>query len=131
MKRSREIISPLNRKSDSERGDPNKILLSLLIEDLEKIGLYDPEVEIVFRPYSKTFFGRYMISSRKIYLYPFTEDGGFYSYLEIFETLVHEMVHHLQYTDSKFRRIKGVMHDSDFHEKYNFYIRKAFEKGVL
>lgn len=120
MKKSREIISPLNRESE-------EMLLVFLKRDLKKIGLYDSSVEIKIRPFSKTFEGRYFIKSQRIFLYPYDREGR-YDYAEVFKTLVHEMIHHLQYQNPSYERVKGVMHNAEFYKLYEHYIKKARER---
>ncbi len=95
-----------------------------LLTDLRRLGLPVDEVSIYLRPFSKTFYGRYFPSYDggfpKIYIYPYEEDGSFMSYRKILETAVHEFCHHIQYSTGH-KRVKGVMHDSQFWNLYNQY----------
>lgn len=110
-----------------------------LLSDLRFIGLPVDDVEIFLRPYSKTYYGRYfpLYDSAdglpKIYLYPYEKNGEFMPYDKIIDTAVHEFCHHLQYA-SGHKRIRGVMHDSQFWRLYNHYISKirggSFEKKI-
>lgn len=103
-------------------------LLRKLKRDLEDLGLPYKEVVLVIRPFSKTYYGRYYPSDTKpkIYLYPYANKcGALDNYDLILSTVIHELVHHIQYTDPNFDRIKGVMHDAKFWEIYNYYIGKA------
>lgn len=111
-------------------------LLHRLLSDSRKIRLPVNEVEIYLRPYSKTYYGRYFPvyseeDTPKIYLYPYEKGGNFMPYSEILEILVHEMCHHIQYSDPNFKRIKGVMHDSKFWKLYNHYLNRAERKGII
>lgn len=88
------------------------------------------EVDLFLRPYSKTYYGRYfpvtdssLSVKPKIYIYPFEENGTIMSFDKVFSTVVHEFCHHIQYV-SGYKRIKGVMHDSQFWQLYNYYIEK-------
>lgn len=107
------------------------ILLNSLICHASEIGLPINEVSVFIRPYSKTFLGRYFpvpkgsTEKAKIYIYPFETLDSLMDYSDIFETFVHEMCHHIQYKDSDFMRLKGVMHNQDFWLLYNFYMKKA------
>ena len=53
------------------------------------------------------------------------------SYASILETAIHELCHHIQYTDGSFVRIKGVMHDPQFWRLYNHYIDRATEYNLI
>lgn len=109
-------------------------LVSRLTRDLADIHLPIDEVDVIIRPYSKTYYGRYYPSVNdsvrpRIYLYPFKNKcGALYSYSLIMQTLIHEMVHHIQYTNDSFVRVKGVMHDVNFWKLYNRYVKKAEQK---
>lgn len=102
-----------------------------LMCDLNLLQLPINEVEIVFRPYSVTYYGRYFPKQRsvqtpKMYLYPYdNERGDFMSYDKLLETSIHEFVHHLQYSDPNFKRIEGIMHNTNFWKLYNHYIKIA------
>lgn len=98
-----------------------------LEEDLKKLGL--PLTKIVLLPYSKTFFGQYFPQKGeiRIYIYKDEEHNYRYTYDEIMCTLIHEVIHYIQYKDPDFVRYKGIMHDTDFHMKYNFYKNKYLE----
>lgn len=106
-------------------------LLNSLIYNSHEIGLPVVDVDIFIRPYSKTFLGRYFPVSNKskekakIYIYPYKTVNSLMDYSIIFETLVHEMCHHIQYKDPNFVRIKGVMHNPAFWNLYNYYIEKS------
>lgn len=105
-------------------------LLHRLLTDLKNLKLPVNEVYIFIRPFSKTYYGRYFPeydgSDPKIYVYPYEENGEFMSYKKILETVVHEFCHHIQYS-SGHKRVKGVMHDSQFWKLYNYYMNKIAE----
>lgn len=114
-------------------------LLTRLLSDLSAIGLPVYEVDVFLRPYSKTFFGRYfpVIDERraraKIYIYPYeyNRENAFYDYDLIFQTGVHEFIHHVQYVNRSFVRRKGVMHDVQFWKLYNHYLERAYRFGII
>lgn len=107
-----------------------------LFYDLRSLNLPIDEVDIYFRPYSKTYYGRYFPvydseDRPKMYLYPLENRGGDYlCYDKILETAVHEMIHHIQYSNGHVR-YKGEMHDTEFWKLYNFYMSRAREKGLV
>ena len=108
-----------------------KELYHKLMSDLNILRLPITEVEVVLRPFSKTYYGRYFPKSNKrekprIFLYPYENDKGeFLDYDKVLETAIHEFIHHLQYSDPNFKRRDGIMHDPSFWKLYNHYIRRA------
>ena len=44
-----------------------------------------------------------------------------YPYFVLLDTAVHEAVHCMQWRDPLFIRYRGVMHDTQFHDKYNYF----------
>lgn len=107
-----------------------------LFFDLERTKLPVDEVDVQFRPYSKSYYGRYfpMCDIRdkpKIYIYPFENaNGDLMSYDEIFSTAVHEFCHHIQYAGGHIR-VRGVMHDTQFWKLYNHYIEVAKDLEIV
>lgn len=100
-----------------------------LLTDLCSLRLPVDEVELYFRPYSKTYYGRYFPSYEegvkpKVYIYPFNEDQSIMDYGQILDTTIHELCHHIQYANG-FVRLKGVMHNSEFWKLYNLYTGRA------
>lgn len=96
-----------------------------LREDLSKIGL-NVEFNLLLKPYSKTYFGRYDVKSSTIILYVNeTPKGKRYPYLDLLLTVVHEAIHCLQWHDPKFKRVRGVMHDVEFKKLYEKYSSRA------
>lgn len=110
-----------------------------LVNDAKSIGLPIDDVELKIRPYSKTYYGNYYPqydSDRKprVYLYPFKSKGmncNMYKYDFLMDTLIHEMVHHIQHTSPNFVRVAGIMHDEEFWTIYNRYMYKAKLMGVI
>lgn len=107
-------------------------LKSRLLSDLSLINLPVYEVNLVLRPYSKTYYGRYFPvynedrTTPKIYIYPYENvDEDLMEYDTILQTAIHEFCHHIQYTSGSFVRNKGVMHDSQFWKLYNHYLERA------
>ena len=101
-------------------------LIAELLSRLEKIGLY-LNCRVVFRPYSKSYYGRYMVKTNVIvlYLYKDPECTMLLPINELFKHLIHEGVHCKQYSDPLFIRYHGVMHDIGFKQSYSFYMNEA------
>lgn len=112
-------------------------LMTQLLSDLCNVGLPVCEVDFVFRPYSKTFYGRYYPSydeSKKkprVALYPYEKNGEYMDYSLIVQNGIHEMCHHVQYTSGFFVRRKGIMHDVQFKKLYNHYMIRAYRLGII
>ena len=108
-----------------------------LFTDLYKLKLPIYEVNLFFRPYSKTYYGRYFPVNEecsikpKIYIYPFNEDNSLMDYNKILDTAIHEFCHHIQYSKGNFVRVRGVMHDTEFWKLYNLYINRAKKLKML
>lgn len=104
-------------------------LYNRLLFDLRRLKLPIDEVDLYFRPFSKTYYGRYFPiigeGRPRIFMYPYERNGQFMKYSDILKYTVHEMCHHIQYMDSSFVRLKGVMHDTNFWKLYNHYIKRA------
>lgn len=102
-----------------------------LREDLLKIGL-DVEFTLSLRPYSKSYFGRYDVATRTIILYVHkTPKGEVYSYEELLLTTIHEAIHCKQWSNPKYKRVKGVMHDIEFKRLYALYSNRAKARILL
>lgn len=112
-------------------------LMIRFLSDMSSVGLPVDEVEVVFRPYSKTYYGRYYPSVNedkakpRVALYPYENNGDFMSYDLIVSNGIHELIHHLQYASGSFVRKKGVMHNQHFWKLYNFYMKRAERLGLL
>lgn len=108
-----------------------------LILDMKSLNLPVEEVDLDLRPYSKTYYGNYFPTEDgnnipRIWLYPYSnKNGDLLPYSDILETGIHEMCHHLQYTDPNFHRLKGVMHNPQFWKLYNHYINRAKKYSLL
>lgn len=102
-----------------------------LLRDLSLINMPVDEVDFYFRPYSKTYYGRYFPvrdfrDRPRVFIYPYASKcGELMSYSKVFSICVHEMCHHIQYMDSSFVRNKGVMHNTTFWKLYNHYMERA------
>lgn len=108
-------------------------LMNKLVTDLETLGLPVNEVEISFRKYSSSYYGRYFIDSHRIFIYPYEKEDNrsFMNYDTILYHTIHEMVHHIQYSDPNFKRVYNVMHDGNFYRLFNHYSNKAENLGLL
>lgn len=111
-------------------------LMTRFLSDLSSIGLPVYEVTVQFRPYSKTYYGRYYPtkdekrSKPRVVLYPYEVNGDFMDYNLIIENGVHEFCHHIQYFSGSFIRRKGVMHNEQFWKLYNHYMKRAYKLGI-
>lgn len=115
--------------------------LKVCIEnDLRDLGLPIEEFDIEFYPkFCKSFYGKYFpirylktLKNNKrvkpyIKIYPMTASGDLMNYEKILETAIHESIHHLQHTNLKWKRKRGVMHDLDFYKLFNYYKMKRRE----
>ena len=112
-------------------------LMTRFLSDMSTLGLPVEEVDVEFRPYSKTFYGRYYPSldekrkRPKVVLYPYEQDGCFMCYQTIIQNGIHEFIHHLQYVSGSFVRRKGVMHNTEFWKLFNFYMKRAEKFGLI
>lgn len=100
-----------------------------LLNDLIVIGC---PIDFIFdiRGYSKKHFARYDPNKTKVILYPYEdyEKTKLYSYEIILEHTIHEVCHHIQWSDPKFIRFKGVMHNSEFYRIFDEYWGRAKKK---
>lgn len=107
------------------------MLREKLFNDLNRLELPVDDVEVEFRPFSKTYFGNYLPGKNKIFLYPYKNRfGELMDYSEIIKVAIHEFTHHLQYCDPSFVRLKGVMHNAQFWSMYNNTIDHAKQLGI-
>lgn len=88
----------------------------LLKNDAEKLGV-KVDYTLRLRKYSRKNFGTYNPRTHVVTLYVFQDEQGQvpYTYEELFHTLLHEIVHCMQFSELGFVRIKGVMHDAEFY----------------
>lgn len=106
-----------------------------LLSDLRRLSLPIDEVDVFLRPFSKTYYGRYFPAygeePPKIYVYPFEDRvGTLLDYPMILETTIHEFCHHIQYAAGH-QRVRGVMHDTQFWQLYNHYMKRAKTMNIL
>lgn len=114
-------------------------LKTRLLSDLSQINLPVHEVELIIRPFSKTYYGRYFPVyddkevKPKIHIYPYAnkDNTELMDYSEILQTAIHEWCHHIQYTCGDFVRRKGVMHDTNFWKLYNHYMNRAVKYQMI
>ena len=109
-----------------------------ILSDLSRLNLPVDEVDLFMRPYSSSFYGRYFPvrdekrAKAKIHIYPFSnKEGEMYKYDEILETAIHEFCHHIQYSSGTYKRVRGVMHDSEFWKLFNHYVERAKKYELL
>lgn len=108
-----------------------------LFTDLQKLKLPVDEFDIVIRPYSKTFYGRYFpeyngkIAEVRVYPYKFKKPKVMFNYSTVLYHTIHEVCHHLQYTNPNYTRKKGVMHDPQFYNLLNRYVNRAVDMRLL
>lgn len=97
--------------------------------DLERVGL-PTDFKIDLRGYSKTLDGTYNPNTKTVVVYAREVDGMLRDYNEILEVTLHEAVHHFQWNyEEDFVRKRGIMHNANFHLKYNECISKL-EEGL-
>ena len=103
-----------------------------LLHDLRVIGINTEGFELVLRPFSKTYFGRYIVAKKRIILYVYSdpERKERYAYSELIKILIHEVVHHLQHEDPDYIRYKGIMHDAEFKAMYEHYLGKYYRTKI-
>lgn len=93
-------------------------LYKRLMQDFNTLDAENKDVELILRPYSKTMYGYYDPRKRRIVLYIYLDCGKSHlrPYSELWDTFLHELAHHLQYTTTNYVRTKGVMHNSGFYK---------------
>lgn len=103
------------------------VLKETLLSDLRMLvgDKVDTISDIEFRPYSKTFYGKYLVNKQKVVIYPYETTDKLSPYSNILNTAIHEVCHHLQYSDPSFVRLKGVMHNVEFWNMYHTLVQKA------
>lgn len=111
--------------------EKNNQLSKLLLRDLEEVGM-PTDFLLELRGYSKKFNGTYDPNKKKVVLYAKEENGDFREYHLLFLTLLHEATHHFQYNYEKgFVRIKGIMHNPNFHLKFNEAKERAVDLNII
>lgn len=99
-----------------------------LLKDLKKVfkGVDLPEFTLTLKGYSSRSYGKYKPDTRTIVLYCYEDkqETRLYAYDHLLNILIHEIVHHLQWSDESWTRKKGIMHDTQFYELLNKYVSK-------
>ena len=107
-----------------------------LLNDLKTLNINTENLELVVKPYSKSYYGRFYPKNNRIFVYPYRNPDRtcMYPYTQLFKTALHEAVHFIQWNDPDYVRIKGVMHNEEFYRIYNKlenqYKRKLVMKRV-
>lgn len=107
-------------------------LRTRLMSDIKVLGL-PTDFILDIRGYSKTYHGRYDIKSSTVIIYPirYKESKLAYNYSKLLRETIHEVIHHYQWKHTEYKRIKGIMHNPEFYELENWYIRKAIILGLI
>ena len=110
-----------------------KALRQRLLNDLMTLGIDTKGFELVLRPFSKSYYGRYLPKTKKVFVYVYADKelNSLYPYEQLFRTVLHEVVHHIQWSSSEYVRVKGIMHDEEFYKLYNKLLSKHKEKGAI
>ncbi len=107
-----------------------------VLKDLKLLGLspHKLKYDLCFKNYSSCYFGKYIRPRNKdflpkifIYLYKDSNNTELYSYKDIISTVIHEVCHHIQWSNPDFVRVKGVMHNKEFWDLWNSYMNKYYE----
>ncbi len=105
-----------------------------LQNDIKKLGL-PTDYKLELRGYSIVYDGRYDPNKKLVIIYTRYSDNTVLKYSFLFDTLLHEVIHHYQWChDPTFVRHKGVMHNPQFYALKRWYKLKAFslqEKGEV
>lgn len=103
-----------------------------LLYDLKRIGAFT-DFNLCLGSYSKSYLGTYDHKKRRVTIYVYSDEGQKFPYPmeQLFQTLIHESVHAEQWHDPNFVRLKGVMHNKEFWEKYNYYRKRAINLGII
>lgn len=109
------------------------VLKNLMLSDLKKVGVNLEKDILVLKPFSKTMYGNYKPRNNKItlYVYDDIEKKKLYAYNFLFDTLLHEVTHYLQWNDKNFKREKNVMHNKEFYNIYNNLIALSIERRII
>lgn len=97
-----------------------------LIRDLRLLGIDTDGFTLLLKPFSKSYYGRYKVQIKQIVVYIYSDKDckNLIPYDRLFETTLHEAIHHIQWSSKDFKRIKGVMHNKEFYLLYNRYLMK-------
>lgn len=97
-----------------------------LYNDIEQLGL-PTDFDLELRGYSKCYHGLYDPNIKKVIVYPLDVNKEYLPYEEILEVAVHEAIHHYQWSSKSFKRVKGVMHNTEFKALENEFKSKMEE----
>ena len=108
-------------------------LRTKLLNDLRELNINTDGMTLVVKPYSKSFYGRYYPKDNRIFLYAYKdpERTCMYPYNQLMKTLLHEMVHFIQWNDPEYVRVKGIMHNEEFYRIYNSLERQYKRKVMM
>ena len=102
-----------------------------LKSDIKLLGL-PTDFDLEFRGFSANYYGRYYIKDKKIVVYILDNNENQLPYHEILDTVLHEAIHHYQHHyEIGFIRMKGVMHNLNFHKMYAEKKSKLIELEVI
>lgn len=102
-----------------------------LKSDIKLLNL-PTDFDIEFRGFSANYYGRYYIKDKKIVVYILDNNGERLPYHEILDTVLHEAIHHYQHHyEVGFIRMRGVMHNLNFHKMYEEKKYKLIEWEVI
>ena len=108
-------------------------LRTKLLNDLRALNINTDGMTLVVKPYSKSFYGRYYPKDNRIFLYAYKdpERTCMYPYNQLMKTLLHEVVHFIQWNDPEYVRVKGIMHNEEFYRIYNSLERQYKRKVMM
>lgn len=107
-------------------------LYDRIVKDLKSVGI-PKDFSLVLKPYSKTLNGKYNPNTQTVTLYTHQDPQGskIVPYEDLLMTAIHEAVHHIQWCDDSFVRLKGVMHNPSFYELYYKFRDRALALLLL
>lgn len=107
-----------------------------ILKDLKLLGLSPSKLkyDLQFKNYSSCYYGKYLRPRNNeylpkvfIYLYKDPHNKELFEYKELISTVIHEICHHLQWSNPDFVRVKGVMHNKEFWDLWNKYMNKYYK----
>lgn len=108
-------------------------LRTKLLNDLRALNINTDGMTLVVKPYSKSYNGRYFPKDNRIFLYAYRDPNRtcMYPYSRLMKTLLHEVVHFIQWNDPEYVRVKGIMHNEEFYRIYNSLERQYKRKVMM
>ena len=108
-------------------------LRTKLLNDLRALNINTDGMNLVVKPYSKSYNGRYYPKDNRIFLYAYKDPNRtcMYPYFRLMKTLLHEVVHFIQWNDPEYVRVKGIMHNEEFYRIYNSLERQYKRKVMM